>query len=299
MTIDNFSTFKTDSFQDFELLFGNAKALLDELKIPYNNSRIEEYTKDLSEIVQSFPQDQITKLNSSEKHKNHLNTLYEVSQINHIYKALSQIDNDDFRDQLNKMISGPISSLHETIISSSNEARNSQFELYLLAIFIKTGKVKYKKIKKHDISFIYENKIIIIECKRIQSTKKIQKNINKAKKQIENTNILKPIIGIIALDISKLINPDFKIIIVNNKEYLNKILTKEMDSFCLTNSQKWNNQQISKKVVAIILRLSAVAYITDEKLLTFCTQLDFRILSGHVSTSKAETVKELFHHLNE
>lgn len=297
MSTDSFLNYRIDSFEHFELIFKKAIDLFEEYGIKVESSRIDKYEKDLSIIVKTFPFNSATKVELSEKLKSHSNTLYEVSQINFIYESLSKIKDQNLIKQLKKIIKGPVSYQEESIKTSSNEARNFQFELYILSALMNSGILEYKQIGNHDISFEYKNKIIIIECKRVQSTQQIRNRIKEAGKQIQKSNTLKLINGIVALDISKIINPNFDILVASNKESLGRLLTNIANNFANHNSKFWNNEFKYKKVTAIILRFSTVAYLSDQKLLNFCSHQDVRILPGRENSQNAQTIKEIINKL--
>ena len=62
--------------------------------------------------------------------------------------------------QLKKIIKGPVSYQEESIKTSSNEARNFQFELYILSALMNSGILEYKQIGNHDISIEYKKKLL-------------------------------------------------------------------------------------------------------------------------------------------
>src|SRR5262249_22223281 len=88
-------------------------------------------------------------------------------------------------------------------------SRNLLFELVVAGLLKRAG-LPIRLDGDEDISFEFRNTSFFVECKRIHSTAKIQKNIDDAGEQIgKRCDIAEApkTRGIIAIDVSKLIHP--------------------------------------------------------------------------------------------
>ncbi len=100
-----------------------------------------------------------------------------------------------------------------------------------------------------------------VECKHIESLGSIKKNAKDASKQLEKLfaeKIGSGLRGIIALDISKILNPSNKTFSAENDQELVRSARLMMDQFIYQNSQIWQKdfEQRLKKIIGTIIRFA-------------------------------------------
>jgi len=124
---------------------------------------------------------------------------------------------------------------------------------------------------------------IVIECKRPQSLKRIRSNVKDAHGQIKKrVGITKrqADYGIIAIDITKLTNPEFKLYAQNNYALIHYGLTKIVDNFIMEHQHKWQTKRMPR-VLGVLLRLCVMG--VDESrdnTLVFCQEIGLNPLNS-------------------
>ena len=119
--------------------------------------------------------------------------------------------------------------------------------------------------------------------KRPQSAEKLGRNIKNAYKQLEQ-KYKSPIRtrhrGIIAVDITKLINPEFLLFVQPNADAVDRGISSIIDSFVTSNEKLWQLRRNSR-TMAIVLRIAIMA-INQEKdgMLTYYQQYVVTPLAG-------------------
>jgi hypothetical protein len=113
--------------------------------------------------------------------------------------------------------------------NSSNRPRNVGFELYLNALFAFAG-FRPTYGRHADLSFYHMNQTFFVEAKRPTNAKRAEGLINNANKQLSRR--LKDLRshrakGLIALDLTKVINPDGKVMPVFSEDHLCDLMYNE------------------------------------------------------------------------
>ena len=148
---------------------------------------------------------------------------------------------------------------------------------------------------KTDSAVNFLQKKYLIECKRIQSKEQIGKNVRKAANQLEKS--LKNKIGsnnrgIIALDVSKIINPDFDLFVKKNDRDLQNGFNSLIDSFIKNDSHIWQNilKGKNRKIVGVILRVAIMGVSKDRNLLVSMVQwgMNPKVTNNYFETAHLE-----------
>jgi len=212
-----------NSFEKIKEHYEYALSWLDSIQIENSKTRMGRYRNNLEKLIDIVTKKDVNKLIGSSLE--YVNTLYEVNDIIYIHKALESEygDDDKIRHLLREFCKGPDSYTNENN-SSSNRARNLGFELLISAILAKANIELMINIEA-DVAATFEEQLFIFECKRPQAIRNLQKNIRKAIKQIEviskerqETNIN----GVLCIDFTKIINPEF---IIPKQKDLNKVVS--------------------------------------------------------------------------
>jgi len=151
-----------------------------------------------------------------------LSSFSEIFLINRIVKQLQKHDSKEFIETLEKIVKGN----NFRGESEKDTARNFIFEL-LIASDFQEKNFSIDLSTKTDIVVFEPN--ILIECKRIQSEKKLIQRINEGIKQIENRNTGQ-FNGIVFIDISELIDISKRITVQVPLENSIRLLTNLIDT---------------------------------------------------------------------
>ncbi|WP_067522115.1 hypothetical protein [Endozoicomonas ascidiicola] len=227
-----------------------------------------------------------------------VNAMHEINDFVDIYLAFKDVSKSELSDlivKLQKSVHGPIELSSET--ESSNTARNFLFEATLTAKMHKPEDDIYAILDAQSDSGVKVNdRKIWIECKRVTNIEKIRPNVRKARNQLEKIFKLKlgsSHRGIIAIDVTKIINPENDIYVTRNDQVLVYSVQKKMDDFIKENNHVWQNVIEGKnKIVAIIIRFSFMATSESRNLLVHTSEWGVNTRIG-ISDSEQSTLEYL------
>ena len=223
-----------------------------------------------------------------------ITAMFEVNDLIEIHKSLAgRFDNSLVR-HFRTYASGPVSYMDENVQTSSNIARNIAFELVVMAKLTRSG-IPLDFRMATDVAAQFDGQSVLFECKRPQSLTSLESNIKKACRQLEaKYGNAEPSLqsGIIAIDITKLINPDFMLYAQNDEHALDAGLSRLIDGFVSEYERLWQRQR-DKRTIAVLLRLSLVGVNKARNdMLTYCQQ--FAITPLHqVGERSIETARAL------
>lgn len=250
---------------------------LEGLGLNIGNKRVERYSKFLEYLTGNYKTLEVEEYRKI--YPEAVNTLYEVTAISEIYESLNKIPIEDLGGvigKLKKAITGPDHSIDET--ASSQEARNYLFEVITIARLHKPENKLFAMLNaKTDTGIDFLNKKIYIECKRIHSVNNLEKNIRDASNQLKKVisgKIGSGKRGLIALDVSKLINPEFNLLVQPTERSLLNSLSMLVGDFISDNNHIWNKviREKSNKIYGVIIRVSVMGVSEDRNLLVTCSQ---------------------------
>lgn len=186
------------------------------------------------------------------------NAYMEIHDAIRIYNTLKNIETSEFLVQMKKVLSGQEFRAQK----DNDQARDFLFELLIASRFIKAGyKVSLTGIC--DIAVELENgQILFVECKRIKSLSKIEKNIKKANEQLKKRmkkHINNKALGLVAVNITDVL-PLSDYIIRSNDDvgsYEHKIRSEKI---VRENYQKFLSG-INKKCLGVMCESSMMNYI--------------------------------------
>jgi hypothetical protein len=203
-----------------------------------------------------------------------VSTAYEISDFIDIYRSLHFEPINDLKniaDKLQKGVNGPIHSAEET--SKSTTARNYIFEALVAArCHSQNNSVNAILNSKSDTGIKVGSKKIWVECKRITSIKKIEKNVRNARDQLAqvlNSKIGSSHRGIVAIDFTKVLNEGDKLLVKENDTLLQESTAQIMDLFIRQYSSQWEKvyKSKTKKIIGTMLRFSTMATSENRSLL--------------------------------
>jgi len=244
---------------------------LSDMGLDFLITRIGEYRKNINLLVDLHEKGNYEEMNRL--YPTLVNSLYEANEWIKIYRGLAFLKNQSLVKKLHDFLKGPEWFIDEKTSSASNRPRNVAFEL-LIASSVATNGIQPDFATHSDIAFPLGRKNIFIECKRPQSLSTIEKNIKSATKQLKRrfqSAIRSNLRGIVAIDISKVSNPDFKMLEPQNTESLDSYLTTTVTSFIDSFGYIWNRIK-HRKIIGLLVRFSGVAVIKNMNLLTYFQQ---------------------------
>jgi hypothetical protein len=221
---------------------------------PVERGRLADYKKIVSRLAEDVPTQGWGDLSDPIRQDSVCTALLEVRELISIYRGLFGISDPAATRDIRLYFKGPFSPARELPHASSNRARNIGFELYLNALFAYAG---YKPAygTNADLSFTHQNQAFFLEAKRPTNAKAAEDLIDEANKQLSRR--LKDLRshkakGIIALDLTKVINPDNKVILVSNEDHLHNLMYNEDRRQIDALSMIWHRKK-HKRVVGVLL----------------------------------------------
>ncbi len=243
-----------ETIEEIKENFDSAVAWLDSIGFPLQRGRIVEYRKRINIIYLNWDTQKWGDLKNEENKALLTTVLLEARELISIYKGFSEHTNPEISNELSHYLKGPVLITDEKAANASNRPRNIGFELYLNALFIKAGMIPIYDTRA-DMSFQYNGSRFFIEAKRPLTSKSAVANISEGNKQLKNryeSSISKKNKGILALDLSKVINPNNKIMVVESDQHLNTLMYNEDKVQIEALSEHWHKKR-HKRTVAVLL----------------------------------------------
>lgn len=201
---------------------------------------------------------------------------------------------DQIRAHIEAYASGPADYREEAVATSSNRARNIAFELHVMEKLVGAG-IELDFGIATDIAAKFDGRSILFECKRPQSSRKVEAAVRYAFKQLER-KYGEPVRvrhrGIIALDITKVVNPDFMLYVQPDAVKIDAGTANMVDSFLNQNARFWQTSR-NRKTIAVLVKLSMMG-VNQEKdeMLTYVQQHAVTPLN-HAGARNIATAKAL------
>ncbi len=179
-------------------------------------------------------------------------------------------------EKLQKSVNGPIKASNET--SDSTAARNFLFEAVVAAKAHRPDRdIEAILNARSDTGIKLDGKKIWIECKRVTTVDKIESNARKASCQLEKTlaeEVGSGHRGIVALDVSKILNRGDKIFLAQDDGQLLASVDRIMNRFINDYSPIWQRvyDRRHKKIIGTIIRFSFMASSEARNLLVHASQ---------------------------
>ena len=218
--------------------------------------------------------------NDDEKRKyfpEYVNIVYEVQELVYIYNGLSPLITADLSSRFQMFVKGPASYTDENIMTSSNAARNIAFEL-LVSATLASAELKIDFGTNADLKIILGDYVIFVECKRPQYSHQLNSNIKGALSQLENrykshNDTNKPR-GIIAISLTKILNPNRDILVAKSTETLHSSTERMLDNFHNEYKSKWFLPHDIRTIGALIY-FSVPTSVEEENIIAHSHQIDF------------------------
>ena len=198
--------------------------------------------------------------------------LFEANEIATIHAAFRDGRHDEFvRDRLEAFASGSERYTDEGA-AAGNRPRNLAFELLIGGRLIASG-LTLKAAAGPDVATSVGCQQVLFECKRPQTDAKVERRATEARDQLRKhcrASYL-PAIGIVALDLTKLTNPEFALLTGKTRAEGTRLLIEFLTEYFRERNALWA-RVADRRVVGVFLRVSILARFTDDKSLTYCQQ---------------------------
>lgn len=206
-------------------------------------------------------------------------SMFELFDFVSIYKAFQGIPAHQLTsliEKLQRAVNGPINAADET--PDSTAARNFLFEAAVAAKAHRPEKgIEAILDATSDTGVSINGKRLWIECKRITTLERIEPNVRKASRQLEEILEREPgsgRLGIVALDVSKIFNRGDRIFVARNDSELLASVDRIMDKFIWEHSRIWQRvyERRHRRIIGTIIRLSFMASSEARNLLVHTSQ---------------------------
>jgi len=208
-----------------------------------------------------------------------VSSMFEIHDFIDVYEAFQYVPPNRLTSivsKLNVAVNGPINAVEET--PKSTTARNFLFEAVVAAkAHNPNNGIQAILDAPSDTGINISGKKIWVECKRIFSPDNIERNARDASRQLEL--VLKKQVGsghrgVVALDVSKLVNPGDKIFVTNNDFELLESANQMMGKFIKEYSSIWQRiyMRRSKKVIGTIIRFAFMSTSDARNILVHTSQ---------------------------
>jgi hypothetical protein len=228
-----------------------------------------------------------------------VSSMFEVFDFVSIYKAFKDVPVHQLTsviEKLQKGVNGPINAADET--ADSTAARNFLFEAAVAAKAHRPDNgIEAILDARSDTGISLNGKKIWVECKRVTTIDRIEGNARKASSQLETVlagEVGSGHRGIVALDVSKILNRGDKIFVTRNDSELLASVDRTMDQFIEEHSRIWQRvyERRHKKVIGTIIRFSFMASSEARNLLVHASQWAMNPRLG-VATSDEQIQRQL------
>ena len=228
-----------------------------------------------------------------------VSSMFEVFDFVSIYKAFKDVPVHQLTsviEKLQKGVNGPINAADET--ADSTASRNFLFEAAVAAKAHRPDSgIEAILAARSDTGISLNGKKIWVECKRVTTIDRIEGNARKASSQLETVlagEVGSGHRGIVALDVSKILNRGDKIFVTRNDSELLTSVDRTMDQFIEEHSRIWQRvyERRHKKVIGTIIRFSFMASSEARNLLVHASQWAMNPRLG-VATSDEQIQRQL------
>lgn len=208
-----------------------------------------------------------------------VSAIFEILDFVSVHKAFTGVDPIELSsivEKLKKGVNGPFNGVDET--PDSTAARNFLFEASVAAkAHQPTHGVEAILDVKSDTGIRLGDKKIWVECKRVTSLESLENNVRKVSSQLERVfarEIGAGHRGIVAIDVSKILNRGDKIYVARNDVELMSSVDRMIDQFIAEHSHIWEDvyRRRHRKLIGTMIRFAFMATSDARNLLVRVSQ---------------------------
>jgi hypothetical protein len=162
---------------------------------------------------------------------------------------------------LKRALSGPVDTFKED--ENSNQGRNAMFELSVGAMVARQEMHPILNVDNPDIAFEFNHRRIKVECKRVISENKVLERIEQGIKQLrKSVRTGTDDVGIVAISLSKVMNPGDRIAIVPESTAPHDLLSEELRRVLQANERQIA-RLVEPAITAILFYLSSPCFVSN------------------------------------
>jgi hypothetical protein len=270
--VDSEFSFSKSTFQEKATQIQRAADWLDSLGISFYRTRIGKYLKDIERLNTAYEKGSIQQLLDNGEFPQHVNSLFESSELIYIHEGLKTVSTEHLFPRLRDFTKGSEFVTAESTRSLSNKGRDIGFELFTASLF---AHASFQPNFSTDADLMATNEMgtFFVECKRPQFDHSVRSNVRGAANQL-NKRLTDPrnpegAFGLIALSVSKIINPTQKLLVVSSEEVIHDMLGSESEIFINAQQQHWRKIE-NRRILGLIILIRTPAVIKSHSLLTTC-----------------------------
>jgi hypothetical protein len=253
--------FSSTSYDSILLLLTEAVDWLQKLGISHGRTRLGEYERAIRLFINAHDRsailhDDLPAIN---------NAIYEAYELIDIFEALSGKYDKDIEKHLRLFATGPVYGSAERTDSSSNKARNVAFELAVMGLLVR-ARLTLDFTTLADATAKFENKTLLFECKRPQSLESVERRIKESLDQLKmRINGVQKVRhrGLVAIDITKAMNPDAQVFVTQTEQGINMSMDRQIDLFIARYEHCWARPRCSQSI-GVLIRLRQMSIVEYE-----------------------------------
>lgn len=221
---------------------------------PVARGRLAQYGATIADLASSFEASGWGDLADDQRRRQVCTTLLEIREVISIHRGLTAIPDPQATRALQRFLKGPFAAKDEVFHNSSNQARNIGFELYLNALFSFAG-FEPKFDSAADLSFAHRGEVFFVEAKRpanVATAKRLTRDANRQLSNRLSGFAAQATKGLIALDLTKIINPDGEVMRVLSDDHLQDLMHNEADLQIGALRSTWHRHRHPRTVGALL-----------------------------------------------
>ncbi|MCB0324020.1 MAG: hypothetical protein KDD69_10615 [Bdellovibrionales bacterium] len=264
-----------ETYQDARTELDDALKWISAWGVRIEATRLAAYRKGIKTLEDMWLQGKIKNFENPGGIEKALNDFFEAAEIVAIHRGLRGCSQPELKHRLSRLVKGPEYATLENPRSSSNDARNAAFELFIASTVNAAGYVT-DFAREPDVFTEDEARVLLIECKRPTAPCTVERNVNEAFDTLRDrfavSDSKKPLRGLVALSIEKVINPGGFTLIADNFRQLEKRIDREFQRFFHRYRHTWL-RRCDARVIGIQVAIRTPAIIRDINLPTAVSQL--------------------------
>lgn len=221
------NSLKYESFELIEEQLASATSWIESFGLSTANTRLRRYAAEIHEL-NNANKDKL----EGQEHR-FLEALFEANELITIHSLLVGKEVPGLEKRLKKLIGGAVDRCTEPTQGAGIKARNTGFELNVAGRFASIDLLPNLSTNT-DVVLNLSGHTLFTECKRPSSESKVRVRINDGIKQCKNaisSHKSSRASGIVAIDCSRIINPESKSTQLNDISTIDKTMSGVMRSF--------------------------------------------------------------------
>jgi len=264
-------TFEINSYDEIIRDADEVLAWLESLRVNVVNSRLVDYREIVRILNDAVKKGTVANIQGNSWFAMVCDSFFELSVISKIHKKLKDEKAYPPVRRIRLIAKGPISSLDEKKSSPNRQARDIQFELLTLAMMKNQGMTYKPLLADTDVSGIFEERPIIMECKRLWSAKRVKNNIQTGVSQLTaKLNRLpdanRPV-GLLGLDFTRLVSPPGHLLECSSYQDAKRRLDAFVEESLRLHEHFWSKSP-DIRFIGVVGYLGAVVVLKDRPLLS-------------------------------